>query len=73
VDTSGHGYTTVQVTSQAFETDFLCIPQPVERRDRADGGPLRYRVRHRARIWRKGKHPRLEPQVIEGDRELAAG
>jgi alkaline phosphatase D len=71
VDMSGHGYATVRVTSQAFEADFVCIHRPLERIDRPDGGPLRYRVRHRARIWRRGERPRLEQQVIEGDPELS--
>jgi alkaline phosphatase D len=69
---AGHGYSTVRVTSQAFETDFVCIHRPVERIDREDGGPLRYRVRHRARIWRRGDRPRLDQQIVEGDPELAA-
>jgi alkaline phosphatase D len=71
VDVGGHGYATVRVTSQTFETDFVCIPRPVEPSDRPDGGPLRYRVRHRARIWRKGERPRLEQQVLEGDAGLS--
>jgi alkaline phosphatase D len=67
VDMGGHGYATVRATSQMFETDFVCIPRPLEPSDRPDGGPLRYRVRHRARLWRKGERPRLEQQMIEGD------
>jgi alkaline phosphatase D len=55
------------VTGGAFETDFVCIPRPLERSERTDGGPLRYRVRHTARLWRKGDHPRLEQQILEGD------
>jgi alkaline phosphatase D len=72
VDMGGHGYSTVRVTSETFETDFVCIPRPVERSDRPDGGPLRYRVRHRARIWKKGERPRLEQTTIEGDPDLSA-
>jgi alkaline phosphatase D len=67
VDMGGHGYTTVRVTSPAFETEFVCIPRPLERSERPDGGPLRYRVRHRAALWGKGERPRLEQQVVEGD------
>ena len=67
----GHGYTTVRATGGAFETEFVCIPRPLERSDRADGGPLRYRVRHRAPLWGKGERPRLEQQVVEGDPELS--
>jgi len=36
-----------------------------------DGGPLRYRVRHRARLWAKGERPRLEQQTLEGDSGLS--
>jgi alkaline phosphatase D len=67
VDMGGHGYATVRVTSQTFETDFVCIPRPLEPTGRPDGAPLRYRVRHRARIWGKGERPQLEQQMIEGD------
>src|SRR4029453_19051621 len=71
VDLSAHGYATVRVTSEAFEADFVCIPRPLERIDREDGGPLRYRVRPRARIWKRGERPRLDQKVIEGDPELS--
>lgn len=67
VDMGGHGYAVVRVTSDALETDFVCIPRPLERSERADGGPLRYRTRHRTSIWRKGERPKLELQIIEGD------
>jgi alkaline phosphatase D len=33
----------------------------------ANGGPLLYRSRHRARLWRKGEEPKLETQIVEGD------
>ncbi len=67
VDMGGHGYAVVRVTSDALETEFVCIPRPIERSDRADGGPLLYRSRHRARLWRKGEEPKLETQIVEGD------
>jgi alkaline phosphatase D len=67
VDMAGHGYATVRVTGEMFESDFICLPRPLERSDRADGGALRYRIRHRARLWRKGQRPRLEQQTLEGD------
>jgi alkaline phosphatase D len=67
VDMGGHGYAVVRVTSDALETEFVCIPRPLERSDQADGGPLLYRSRHRARLWRKGETPRLEMQIVEGD------
>ena len=67
VDMGGHGYTTVRVSSDSLETEFVCIPRPIERSDRPDGGPLAYRVRHRARIWKKDERPKLEGEVLEGN------
>ncbi len=67
VDMGGHGYAVVRATSDAFETEFVCIPRPLERSAGADGGPLRYRVRHRAPLWRKGETPKLQAEIVEGD------
>jgi alkaline phosphatase D len=67
IDMGGHGYAVVHVTSEFFETEFVCIPRPLERSDRPDGGVLRYRVRSRTALWKKGEAPKLEMQVLEGD------
>lgn len=67
VDMGGHGYSVVRVRSDVLETEFVCIPRPLERSERADGGPRLYRTRHRSRLWRKGEKPKLELQVVEGD------
>jgi len=67
VDMGGHGYSVVRATGQWMETEFVCIPRPVERIDRADGGPLAYRVKYRANLWRKGELPKLVGHVLEGD------
>ena len=67
VDMGGHGYAVVRATAKELETEFVCIPRPVTRRDEADGGPLAYRVRHRAALWRKGETPKLEQMIVEGD------
>ena len=67
VDMGGHGYAVVTATSETFATEFVCIPRPLERATTPDGGPLVYRVRHQAKIWRSGEAPRLEQQVVEGD------
>jgi len=67
LDMGGHGYATLRATKDVIESDFVCIPRPVERSDRPDGGPLRYKVRHRAKLWKKGERPKLEKQVLEGD------
>ena len=52
VDMGGHGYSVVRASARAFEVEFVCIPRPLERSERADGGPLVYRVTHTAALWR---------------------
>jgi alkaline phosphatase D len=71
VDMGGHGYSTVRVSSTAIECEFVCIPRPLERSASDDGGPLLYRVAHRARLWKPGEPPRLEQRVLEGDPKLS--
>jgi alkaline phosphatase D len=71
VDLGGHGYAKVRLTSEDMRTEFVCIPRPIVRSGRPDGGPLRYRVVHTARLWRPGEPPRLERKVLEGDPGLA--
>ncbi|MEO8452827.1 MAG: hypothetical protein ABI647_23765 [Gemmatimonadota bacterium] len=67
VDLGGHGYATVRASSEVFETEFVCIPRPLERSDRADGAPLVYRVTHRAAMWGRGQSPALTQRVVEGN------
>ena len=67
VDTGGHGYAKVRLTSDEMRTEFVCIPRPIARSDRADGGPLRYRVEHVAKLWAPGERPKLAVRVLEGD------
>jgi alkaline phosphatase D len=71
LDMDGHGYATVHLTAEAAECEFVCIPRPLERSEGEDGGPLRYRVVHRATMWRPGERPRLERRIHEGDPGLA--
>jgi len=66
VDLAGHGYATVRVTADTLDTEFVCIPRPLERSTAPDGGPVRYRVAHRARLWTRGERPALEQRVLEG-------
>jgi alkaline phosphatase D len=70
-DLGGHGYTVVRASEDALEAEFVCIPRPIERAPGEDGGPLRYRVRHRAKLWKAGEHPKLEQSVVEGDAGLS--
>jgi alkaline phosphatase D len=67
VDMGGHGYSVVRASSTSIEVEFVCIPRPLERSDRPDGGPLNHRTKFRAALWEKGKSPKLETQVLEGD------
>ena len=69
VDMGGHGYSVVRVTTDAIETEFVCIPRPLERSATDDGGPLRYRARFRTAMWKRGEAPRMETEVVEGERE----
>ncbi|MEO7134596.1 MAG: phosphodiesterase, partial [Vicinamibacterales bacterium] len=65
-DLGGHGYATVQVSATMLETEFICIPRPLEPSAAADGGPLVYRLRHRVPLWKAGERPELEQQLLEG-------
>ncbi|HKP33218.1 MAG TPA: alkaline phosphatase D family protein, partial [Sphingomicrobium sp.] len=71
VDMGGHGYAKVRLSSGEMRTEFVCIPRPITRSDRADGGPLRYRVVHTASLWRAGEPPKLVTRVVEGDPGLS--
>ena len=71
VDMPGHGYAKVRLTGSEMRTEFVCIPRPVTRSERADGGPLRYRVAHKAKLWKPGEAPKLGVQVLEGDPGLS--
>jgi len=66
-DFGGHGYAITRVSPGELVTEFVCIPRPLERSASEDGGPLTYRVRHRARLWRAGEKPELRQEIVEGD------
>jgi alkaline phosphatase D len=71
VDMGGHGYGVVRASTDRMDTEFVCIPRPIERAATDDGGPLRYRVMHSAKLWSKGERPVLEQTVVEGDAKLS--
>ncbi len=71
LDWGGHGYAVIRASSDAIEAEFVCIPRPIRRAADANGGPLRYRVIHGARLWRPGEPPRLTQRVVEGDPGLS--
>jgi alkaline phosphatase D len=67
VDMGGHGYAVVHATSNNLETQFVCIPRPIERATTEDGGPILYRAQFRSALWKKGETPKLTTEIIEGD------
>ena len=71
VDVGGHGYATVRLSADEMRTEFVCIPRPITSAGRPDGGDLRYRVVHTAKLWKPGERPRLVQQVLEGDPGLS--
>jgi alkaline phosphatase D len=72
IDLGGHGYAKVRLSADEMRTEFVCIPRPIVRSDRPDGGELRYRVEHVARLWRADERPRLVSRILEGDIGLSA-
>jgi alkaline phosphatase D len=71
VDLGGHGYAKVQLSADEMRTEFVCIPRPISRSERPDGGAIRYRVLHTAALWKSGERPQLKTLVLEGDVGLA--
>ena len=71
IDMGGHGYAKVRLTGSEIRTEFVCIPRPVTRSERPDGGPLRYRVAHVAKLWEPGERPQLTTHLLEGDPGLS--
>ncbi|MCR8557745.1 alkaline phosphatase D family protein [Mucilaginibacter sp. BJC16-A38] len=67
LDFGGHGYVMMTATAEQLSAEFVCIPRPLERSERADGGPLVYRVLHRTNLWKAGEAPKLKQEVLEGD------
>lgn len=67
LDQGGHGYAFVTATTKELSVEFVCIPRPLERSKRPDGGPLAYRVVHRTRLWKAGETPNLEQGILEGN------
>jgi alkaline phosphatase D len=66
IDLGGHGYSLVRASSDELEVEFVCIVRPLERNERADGGPLAYRVVHRVKRWTHNVAPKIERTRVEG-------
>ena len=71
VDLGGHGYAKVRLSAEEMRTEFVCIPRPITRSEKPDGGPLRYRTVHTAALWKSGERPQLKTSVLEGDAALS--
>lgn len=71
VDMAGHGYAVVHAGPDSIETEFVCIVRPIVRATTPDGGPLRYRVSHRANMWQPGTRPELKQRIVEGEAKLS--
>ena len=71
LDAGGHGYATVRLSGDEMRTEFVCIPRPITRSGTPDGGPLRYRIAHTAKLWQPGERPKLVQQILEGDPGLS--
>ena len=70
VDLGGHGYSVVRASGDELEVEFVCIPRPLNRSARADGGPLAYRVAHRVKLWNPESQPRVVRTKVEGNLPL---
>jgi alkaline phosphatase D len=71
LDLGGHGYGWVSAGADALEVEFVCLPRPLERSTTPDGGPLVYRVVHRAKLWKGGETPQLERTRLDGKTPLS--
>ena len=71
VDMGGHGYATVRLTGDEMRTEFVCIPRPITRSERADGGPSAIASCIPRRCGVPGERPKLVQQVLEGDPGLS--
>jgi alkaline phosphatase D len=71
LDMAGHGYAMVTATPDALTCEFVCIDVPRMRAQTPDGGPVLYRVVHRAALWRPGEAPKLEQKLLEGNPVLS--
>jgi alkaline phosphatase D len=67
IDMGGHGYATIRLDAEMVTCEFVCIPRPIERSESADGGPVRYRIVHKSRLWTRGQRPVMEQVIVDGD------
>ena len=72
IDTDAHGYGVVTAGPRAIEVEFVAVPRPLERNTAPGGGPIAYRVAHRADLWGPGEAPKLVRTKQEGEMPLGA-
>jgi alkaline phosphatase D len=73
VDLGGHGYAKGRLSAEEMRTEFVCIPRPITRSEKPDGGRLRYRTLHTASLWKGGERPQApaaKTSVLEGNADL---
>ncbi len=73
VDMGGHGYAIVTANRTDFESEFVCIPRPLERSNNADGGAVLYRARFRSSLWAAGDAPKINAEITEGSARFSIG
>lgn len=66
VDMGGHGYAIVHATSTYLETEFICIPRPLERSLSPDGGQVLYRALFSTALWKRNEVPSMISTISEG-------
>ncbi len=54
----GHGYGVIRASVDRMDTEFVCIPRPIERAATEDGGASAlFASVHSAKLWAKGERP----------------
>ncbi len=72
MDTGAHGYAVVTAGPRTIDVEFVAVPRPIERNSTPGGGPIAYRVAHRADLWAPGEAPKLVRTKQEGELPLGA-
>jgi alkaline phosphatase D len=57
VDLGAHGYAKVRLSADEMRTEFVCIPRPITRAERPDGGPLSGRPQRCTLAARRAARP----------------
>ena len=71
VDVGGHGYAIVRVRPDLLETEFVCVPRPIENNASSDGGALAYRLTQEVKAWGPGGVPSVQRLSVDGKLPVA--